>query len=190
MFELGKKDGGAAQPSSSSSDSVSARPSQPDSSTSRRSGTGQFAVIGRSIQINGDVKGDEDLLIEGDVSGTVELKNNSLTVGKEGKVKADIYARAVTVEGTTDGDLFASERIAIRASAEVKGNLVAPRISIEDGARFKGSVEMDQQAIEKALGSSSSHASRPASRAEPISAKANGDTKLAAGSAGAASAAS
>jgi cytoskeletal protein CcmA (bactofilin family) len=140
----------------------------------RRSGTGQ-AIIGRSIQINGDVKGDEDLMIEGDVSGTVELRNHALTVGKEGKVKADIYARSITVDGTTEGDLFASERIAIRATAIVRGNLLAPRISLEDGARFKGSVEMDQQAVEKALGSSSS-----ASKSDSLAAKPNGNTKTAA----------
>ena len=127
MFELGKKDSEAAQ--------AAAR--QPDNSASaasaagaRRTGTGQFAVIGRSIQINGDVKGDEDLMIEGDVSGTVELRNHSLTVGKEGKVKANIFARAITVDGTTEGDMFASERISVRATANVRGNLLAPRVSL------------------------------------------------------------
>lgn len=149
-------------------------------SSSSRSEAG--AVIGRSIKINGDVKGDEDLLIEGDVSGTVELRNHALTVGKEGKVSADIYARSITVDGATDGDLFASERIAIRATANVTGNLLAPRISLEDGARFKGSVEMDQAAVEKALGSSQS---KPAPRTEATPIKSGGDVKAAPASAGA-----
>ena len=82
-------------------------------------------------------------MIEGDVSGTVELRNHSLTVGKEGKVKANIFARSITVDVTTEGDMFASERIAVRATANVRGNLLAPRVSLEDGARFKGSIEMD-----------------------------------------------
>ena len=146
MFELGKKDADADRSSRVE------KPAAPESSTAPARRTGSGAIIGRSIQINGDVKGDEDLLIEGDVNGTVELKNHALTVGAEGKVKADIYARSITVDGTTDGDLFASERIAIRASANVRGNLLAPRVSLEDGARFKGAVEMDQQAVDKALG--------------------------------------
>jgi len=115
-------------------------------------GDDSSAAIGRSIRISGDVKGDEDLIILGEVSGTIELQNHSLTVGKEGQVRANVYARSISVDGTTEGDLFASERIAIRATANVRGNLVAPRISLEDGARFKGSVEMDQQAVDKVIG--------------------------------------
>lgn len=179
MFELGKKDPEASQAAARQSENSGAASA---GASARRSGSGQFAVIGRSIQINGDVKGDEDLMIEGDVSGTVELRNNSLTIGKEGKVKANIFARAITVEGTTDGDLFASERIAIHASANVRGNLLAPRVSLEDGARFKGSIEMDQQAVEKAIGSS---ASKPAAaRTDSAASKPNGDAKPAPAGAG------
>lgn len=142
-------------------------------SGTRRATTGQ-AIIGRSIQINGDVKGDEDLMIEGDVSGTIELRNHALTIGKEGKVKADIHARSITVDGITDGDLFASESIAIRATANVRGNLLAPRISLEDGARFKGSVEMDQEAVDSALGTTSSKTN---TKAESLAAKPVGNSK-------------
>lgn len=156
--------------------SVSATTQGSSSSAGARGGSG--AIIGRSIQINGDVKGDEDLLIEGDVSGTVELKNHALTVGKEGKVMADIYARSITVDGTTEGDLYASERIAIRSSANVRGNLLAPRISLEDGAKFKGSVEMDQTVVEKALGASQAQIAKSA---ESARAKPNGEAKPAAG---------
>jgi cytoskeletal protein CcmA (bactofilin family) len=170
MFELGKKDSEAAQAAARQSENSAAAAS---AAGARRPGTGQFAVIGRSIQINGDVKGDEDLMIEGDVSGTVELRNHSLTVGKEGKVKANIFARAITVDGTTEGDMFASERIAVRATANVRGNLLAPRVSLEDGARFKGSIEMDQQAVEKALGSSA----RSGQRSESAAPRPNGDVK-------------
>jgi cytoskeletal protein CcmA (bactofilin family) len=182
MFELGKKEGSsaAAQDFSSPEPQNARTASQQDhSNMNRRSGSGQVAVIGRSIQINGDVKGDEDLLIEGDVSGTVELKNSSLTVGKEGKVRANVYARSITVDGTTEGDLYASERIAIRASAEIRGNLLAPRIAIDDGARFKGSIEMDPQAVEKALGTKvGPQASKPTQqRNEPASTKPNADAK-------------
>jgi cytoskeletal protein CcmA (bactofilin family) len=110
------------------------------------------AVIGRSIQINGDLRGDEDLRIEGDVSGTVELRNSVLTIGKEGKVKAGVYAKAIAVDGETKGDLYATERVSVHVNARVQGNIIAPKVSIEEGAHFKGSIEMDPDAIEKALG--------------------------------------
>jgi len=110
------------------------------------------AVIGRSIQINGDLRGGEDLRIEGDVTGTVELKNSALTIGKEGRVKADVYARSIAVDGETKGDLYAAERVSVHVNARVQGNIIAPKVSIEEGAHFKGSIEMDPAAVEKALG--------------------------------------
>jgi cytoskeletal protein CcmA (bactofilin family) len=171
MFEK-SKDGDAARAGGRQVESSTAAQAS-SVSASGRSGTGQ-AIIGRSIKINGDVKGDEDLMIEGDVSGTVQLRNHALTIGKEGKVKADIHARSITVDGTTDGDLFASESIAIRGSANVRGNLLAPRVSLEDGARFKGSVEMDQEAVDSALGTG---ASKTNAKAEPLAAKPIGNNK-------------
>ena len=110
------------------------------------------AVIGSSIQINGDLRGDEDLRIEGKVSGTVELKNSVLTIGKEGKVTADVYAKSIAVDGETKGDLYATERVSVHVNARVQGNIIAPKVSIEEGAHFKGSIEMDPAAVEKALG--------------------------------------
>lgn len=110
------------------------------------------AVIGRSIKINGDLRGGEDLRIEGDVSGTVELKNSALTIGKEGRVKADVYARSIAVDGEIRGDLYAVERVSVHVNARVQGNIIAPKVSIEEGAHFKGSIEMDPAAAEKALG--------------------------------------
>lgn len=109
------------------------------------------AVIGRSIQIEGAVRGNEDLRIEGDVSGTVELKDSSLTIGREGKVRADVYAKSIIVDGTTEGDLYATDRIIVHVNAQVRGNITAPKVGVEEGARFKGSIEMDQDAVEKAF---------------------------------------
>ncbi len=114
------------------------------------------AVIGSSIQINGDLRGDEDLRIEGNVSGTVELKNNSLTIGKEGKVKAGVFAKSIAVDGETKGDLYATDRVSVHVNARVQGNIIAPKVSIEEGAHFKGSIEMDPAAVEKALGKTTS----------------------------------
>jgi len=150
MFERGKKDEGLDE----GADFRSAAPPRSSESPSPKAAGrgGECAVIGRSIEINGDVRGNEDLRIEGDVSGTVELRNSNLTIGKEGKVRADVYAKSVTVDGTTEGDLYASERIVVHISANVRGNITAPKVGIEEGAKFKGSIEMDQGAVEKALG--------------------------------------
>ena len=125
------------------------------------------AVIGSSIQISGDLRGDEDLRIEGNVSGTVELKNSSLTIGKEGKVKADVYAKAIAVDGETKGDLYATERVSVHVNARVQGNIIAPRVSIEEGAHFKGSIEMDPAAVEKALGPTAKTVDKTVSRTKP-----------------------
>jgi len=112
----------------------------------------EVAVIGSSIQINGDLRGDEDLRIEGNVTGTVELRNSVLTIGKEGKVTAGVYAKSIAVDGETKGDLYATERVSVHVNARVQGNIIAPKVSIEEGAHFKGSIEMDPAAVEKALG--------------------------------------
>ena len=152
MFERSAKEEKVIEPrGTKDSESDKAAASARATTASHR---GETAVIGRSIQINGDLRGGEDLRIEGDVSGTVELKNNALTIGKEGKVKADIYAKSIAVHGETRGDLYATECVNIHVHARVQGNIIAPRVGIEEGAHFKGSIEMDPAAVEKALGRS------------------------------------
>jgi len=137
------------------------------------------AVIGSSIQINGDLRGDEDLRIEGNVSGTVELKNSVLTIGKEGKVKAGVYAKSIAVDGETKGDLYATERVSVHVNARVQGNIIAPKVSIEEGAHFKGSIEMDPAAVEKALGkTTASIASKSDSSAAPKTTTKDAGTKV------------
>lgn len=116
----------------------------------------EAAVIGRSIQITGDLRGEEDLRIEGEVSGTIQLKSNTLTIGKDGRVKADVYGKSVYVDGLIDGNVFGSERVSVRKNARVTGNVVAPRVSLEEGARFKGAIDMDPEAVEAAYGKAQS----------------------------------
>jgi len=101
------------------------------------------AVIGASIRIKGELFGDEDLIIQGHVEGSIELKKNNLTVGAQGSFKANCRARIITVEGKVEGDLYGDERIVIKQSGDVRGNIVAPRVSLEDGAKFKGSIDME-----------------------------------------------
>jgi cytoskeletal protein CcmA (bactofilin family) len=103
---------------------------------------GERATIGRSITIKGEVSGDEDLLIQGQVDGSVNLKQQTVTVGKEGRVKADITGRVVTVEGEVEGNLKAEEQVVLRSSARVQGDIVAPRVVLEDGGVFRGGIDM------------------------------------------------
>ncbi len=102
------------------------------------------AVIGPSIQIKGELIGREDLVVEGSVDGSVRLKENQLTIGAKAKIAATLEARTITVQGEVKGDLVASERVELAAGSAVIGDIVSPRISIADGARFKGNVDMDR----------------------------------------------
>ena len=106
------------------------------------SAVSERAVIGSSIQVKGDLTGEEDVLVQGRVEGQIRLNGNHLTVGRQGRVKADIYAKSISVEGEVQGNLFGEEKITVRKSGNVKGNMIAPRVSLEDGATFKGSIDM------------------------------------------------
>jgi cytoskeletal protein CcmA (bactofilin family) len=101
------------------------------------------ATIGPSIFIKGDLSGEEDLVIEGRVEGKVDLKQNNVTVGKNGRVKADVFGKVVVVEGEVDGNVFAREQAILRQSGAIRGNITAPRVILEDGSRFKGSIDME-----------------------------------------------
>jgi cytoskeletal protein CcmA (bactofilin family) len=160
MFERGKKD----EPGQRQGDEPEAAPwaESARGSTPAR----EAAVIGRSIHIDGNLKGEEDLRIEGDVTGTIQLNNHSLTIGKDGKIKADVHAKVITVDGNMDGDLYGAERVSIRKTARVAGNIVAPRVSLEEGARFKGSIEMDPDTVDAVLSKGQS-APKPASTVTP-----------------------
>lgn len=107
------------------------------------------ATIGSSIFIKGDVSGDEDLIIQGRIEGKVELRQHNVTVGKSGRVKADITGKVISVEGEVQGNLVADDKIVIRQSGSVRGNIIAPRVSLEDGSKFKGSIDMDSKPADK-----------------------------------------
>jgi len=156
-----KKDGG--EPADETA--RTAAHAAPSRTSTGGSVSGATATIGPSIRINGDLAGEEDLVVEGRLTGTVELKSHTLTIGPQGQVEARVYAHTILVEGTVNGDLYASERISIRKSARIEGNIYAPRISLEDGARFRGSIDMDSdnEAFRKAFGSGKA-GSAPAAR--------------------------
>lgn len=99
-------------------------------------------ILGPSITLRGELAGDEDLAIEGQFDGSLHLRDHCLTVGPQGQVKAEIEASRVIVQGAVTGNITARERIEIRKTGRVLGDLVAPGIAIEDGAYFKGSIEI------------------------------------------------
>jgi cytoskeletal protein CcmA (bactofilin family) len=118
-------------------------------------------VIGPSVHVDGHLRGEEDVYVEGEVTGTVHLPNNTLTIGAQGRLKADVYAHTAYVEGSMEGDLFGSEQVIIRKSARIRGNIASPRVTLEDGATFKGSIEMDPESVKQLL-SGAAGAARPA----------------------------
>jgi cytoskeletal protein CcmA (bactofilin family) len=100
-------------------------------------------VIGPKIKINGDVSGDENLVIEGTVEGKVDLGEYRVDVGQAGKVNADINAKVVKIDGEVTGDITGGEKVIISRTGNVRGNIKSPRMTLEDGAKFKGSIDMD-----------------------------------------------
>lgn len=107
---------------------------------------GGTALIGKSVLIKGELSGSEDIYLDGTVEGSIELRGNNLTVGPNGRVRAGIRARGVIIEGKVDGDIEASERVELRKTAVLAGNIVTQRVAIEDGAYFKGGVDVNRQA--------------------------------------------
>jgi cytoskeletal protein CcmA (bactofilin family) len=103
-----------------------------------------LAQIGKSVVIKGELSGSEDLYLDGKVEGSIALKGNSLTVGPNGQVKASVEAKGVVVQGKLDGNIQASDRVDLRKSAVVNGDISAQRISIEEGAFLKGKVEIQR----------------------------------------------
>jgi len=130
------------------------------------SGTGR-ATIGPSISIRGDVTGSEDLLIEGKIDGSVDLGSHSVAVGSDGRVNANISGRVITIEGHVEGDLAAQEQIVLRGTARVLGDIKAPRVVLEDGATFRGLVDMGALGAQSEKGKAASDAAESGSAAEP-----------------------
>jgi len=105
--------------------------------------------IGKSVVIKGELSGSEDLTIEGHVEGRIDLRENVLTIGPNGKIKAEVFAKAVVVLGEVTGNVTASEKVDIRDNGSVDGDIASPRVAIAEGAHFRGSVDM-QRAGQKA----------------------------------------
>jgi cytoskeletal protein CcmA (bactofilin family) len=100
--------------------------------------------IGKSVVIKGELNGSEDLTIEGQVEGKIELRQNVLTIGSNGRIKAQVFAKSVVVLGEVTGNVTATEKVDIRDNGSVDGDIAAPRVAIAEGAHFRGSIDMQR----------------------------------------------
>lgn len=103
------------------------------------------SLIGKTLHIKGDLAGEEDLFIEGSVDGNIQLSQHNVTVGANGNVHADIYANRIIIAGNVEGNLFGADQLVLRKSSVVRGNITAPRVILEDGSNFKGSIDMSSE---------------------------------------------
>jgi cytoskeletal protein CcmA (bactofilin family) len=101
--------------------------------------------IGKSVVIKGELNGSEDLTVEGSVEGKIELSDHVLTIGSHGRIKAEVFAKDAIVLGEVIGNITASEKVDIRDSGSVDGNIVSPRVAIAEGSHFRGNVDMQRK---------------------------------------------
>jgi cytoskeletal protein CcmA (bactofilin family) len=139
------------EPSSTGSSSMPATPAPtpraPDPvvrSSEVLRGTTDVATIGKSVVVKGELSGSEDLIVDGEVEGNISLRGQTCTVGPNGRVRANIEARNVIVHGKVNGDIHATERVELRKTASLAGDISTARISIDDGAFFKGGIDIQK----------------------------------------------
>jgi cytoskeletal protein CcmA (bactofilin family) len=154
-----------------SSGQPAAQPQPAATGTGTRPESGQrlerdIVNIGKSVVIKGELNGSEDLTIEGQVEGTIELREHVLTIGPNGKIKAQVFAKAVIVLGQVNGNITASEKVDIRDAGAVEGDIISPRVAIAEGAHFRGSVDMQRHGGGQAAKPATAEA-KPASAATP-----------------------
>lgn len=103
-----------------------------------------IAIIGKSVVVKGELSGSEDLIVDGEVEGSISLRGQTLTIGPNGRVRANIEARNVILHGRVNGDIKASDRVELRKTASLQGDIATARISIDDGAFFKGGIDIQK----------------------------------------------
>jgi cytoskeletal protein CcmA (bactofilin family) len=107
------------------------------------------ATIGKSLQIKGELTGNENLMVEGSVEGKIILHGHDVTIGPDGRVKAEVHARSVSVGGNLTGNVNADDRVRLTGTGKMTGDIRAPRVVLEDGAHFKGAIDMDAKGAPK-----------------------------------------
>jgi cytoskeletal protein CcmA (bactofilin family) len=148
--EPAKPAGGPAAPAAAPSQTVKTPavdpgpPARPAGADSQRGLENRTVNIGKSVVIKGELNGSEDLTIEGQVEGKIELRQNVLTIGANGRIKAQVFAKSVIILGEVTGNVTASEKVDIRDNGSVDGDIAAPRVAIAEGAHFRGSIDMQK----------------------------------------------
>jgi cytoskeletal protein CcmA (bactofilin family) len=153
-----KRDEAVKPPVSHPPAPVASQPVGPSHHPDSRRFDREVVNIGKSVSIKGELSGAEDLVIEGQIDGKVELKDHVLTIGPNGRIKAHIFAKSVIVLGELNGNVTATEKVDIRDGGAVDGDIIAPRIAIAEGAHFRGSVDMQRKGV---------HAPQPAHKVTP-----------------------
>ena len=136
MFDK-RKDADPLTPAPQRSPQAPAATPQPGRAASAK------ATIGPTIVINGNISGDEDVIISGQCEGTINLPKHTLTIQSSGHVRADVSANVVQIEGQVEGDVDGVDKVVLTATGRMEGNIKAPRVIVNDGAKFKGSIDMD-----------------------------------------------
>ncbi|GIX30621.1 MAG: hypothetical protein KatS3mg124_1093 [Porticoccaceae bacterium] len=165
MFDRGKKNRSGAERTPAAEAPPPAKPAPIARTT---------AMIGSTIKILGEIISDENLIIEGEVEGTITLEEHELTIGPSGRIHANIVAKVVRIDGMVDGDITGKEKVIISKSGNVRGNIVAPRVILEDGGQFRGSIDMGPrlaQAAELPLGAAAAPVKAAKPEAAPSAAK-------------------
>ncbi len=162
--------GGAAPGGSPSAGATSAPEPAPGRTTlsEPNRGTERTTVnIGKSVVIKGELNGSEDLTIEGQVEGKIELRQNVLTIGPNGKIKAQVFAKSVIILGEVTGNVTATEKVDIRDNGSVDGDIAAPRVAIAEGAHFRGSIDMQRSGVKPAEQKAEAKAATQGAQAQP-----------------------
>ena len=163
--EAVKPTGGSILPASPAVQPQQASTSAPQPEARQQIGR-DVVNIGKSVVIKGELNGSEDLTIEGQVEGKIELKDHVLTIGPNGKIKAQVFAKALIVLGEVNGNVTASEKVEIRDGGSVDGDIVSPRVAIAEGAHFRGSVDMQRKSGQQVPGQQQRPAVQPAPQAQ------------------------
>ncbi len=156
----GRKHEAEPAPALTVSQPAPSKPAKPSDSRGAQQGGVTVANIGKSIAIKGDLTGNEDMVIEGSVEGSVELPNNQLTIGANGTIKAEIHAKSVIIVGHVVGNIDGIERVEIQATGRVEGNVSAPKLVVAEGAQIDGAIQM--RGADGALSKPSSAQATPA----------------------------
>lgn len=157
MFEKNRNSQDKSQAASEPAGTTTSKPEQPRAG----GGSSARATIGATVRVKGDVTGEEDLTVEGQIEGTVVLDSHELVIGQSGKVNADLTAKVIRIDGEVQGDIVGKEKVIVSSTSQIKGNIYTPKMTLEEGARFKGSIDIDPEAGTRASATATATASVP-----------------------------